>query len=180
MYIIGGKYKGRRIFSPKSPHVRPTAGQLREALFNICQLYVEGARFLDLFAGSGAVGLEALSRGASHVTFVEQDRMTASTIEKNICQLQEEAHAAVAIMNVLSALKQFAAQGLRFDIVYVDPPYQKGLSEEVISFFDTHDLLAEGGRLFIEEARGEHPICKNLKLIRQRRFGRAELTEYQL
>ncbi len=106
--IIGGKYKGRVLKAPKGSATRPTHGMLRESVFNICQNEIAGARFLDLFAGSGAMGLEALSRGASHITLVENDRHALASIRENIAVLQAASQTTVIAGQAKRVLKQLS------------------------------------------------------------------------
>ncbi len=175
LQIIGGKHKRRKLNAPKTDLVRPTASRLREALFSICQHHIEGARFLDLFAGSGAIGLEALSRGASHATFVEQARPSLSTIKQNIELLGEKENTTLIAADVLAAIPKLKD---RFDLIYVDPPYGKGLGAEVLSLLDKHPLLTDGGIIFIEDSALEEPPLTTLKLKQKRQVGRAQLFEY--
>lgn len=179
MYIVGGKYKKRALVAPKSDLVRPTTSQTRESVFNICQLTIEGAQFLDLFAGSGAMGLEALSRGAEHATFVENNKQALIAIKQNIQALGVEKQTTVMHLSVLQALQKLALHKKTFDVIYVDPPYGKGLCESVITFLDQHPLLNEGGTLFIEDASLKEPDLVSLVLESKRTIGRACLYEYK-
>jgi len=179
MYIIGGKFKKRALVVPQTAAVRPTTSQLREALFNICQSSIEGARFLDLFAGSGANGLEALSRGALHTTFVENNRLALTAIKKNITSLQLEQATRIFPLEVFKALQRLHDQKERFDLIYIDPPYGKGLGTSVLDFLDKHPILASGGSLFIADSVLHEPSMKHLKLHGERRLGRAHLYEYR-
>ncbi len=173
LQIIGGKHKKRKLIAPKSTAVRPTASQLREALFNICQMSIEGACFLDLFAGSGAIGLEALSRGAKEVTFVEKGRPALEALKKNIAALKEEAHSTILAGDVLTV----PLKGT-FDIIYADPPYRKGLGAALLKRLDSLPILSKEGTLFIEDEQIEEFELQSLKLKRARAFGRATLFEY--
>ena len=122
MRIIAGSRKGARIFAPKGTETRPTGDRVREAAFNLIGPgRVEEARVLDLFAGSGAMGLEALSRGAAHATFVEADRAACQTINRNLDKLELEG-ATVLCQDALTALRGDARMGSRYDLVLVDPP----------------------------------------------------------
>ena len=133
MRIIGGKFSGRIIEAPKGPRLRPTQDQVRAALFNILGERVAGARVLDLFAGSGAMGIEALSRGAAHVTFVDRSPFCARTIEANLKNLMGSDPRNGARINpgtvrvlrsdVLSVIPKLTAQSRQFDLVILDPPY---------------------------------------------------------
>lgn len=168
--IIAGKYKGRLLKTPKGPKTRPTLAKLREAVFNICQHEISGARFLDLFAGSGAMGIEALSRGASHATFVENDRQALRCIAENIKTLQLESQT-----TVVRSLKTLTSS---FDIVYLDPPYETPIAPIIDELFP---LLAPNALLFIEERSTSHPSAplSQLQHLDTRRFGIALLHQYK-
>ena len=177
--IIAGKYKGRLLCTPKAKTTRPTQGMLREAVFNICQMHVEGARVLDLYAGSGAMGFEALSRGASHVTFIERDRGAALCIKKNIEVLSVADQATLIPLDAKAALKRLSGA---FDLIYIDPPYDISplpILEELL----LRSLLSEGAILFLEERFTPQKTSKplslpQLTLVSQRRFGTALLHQY--
>jgi len=119
MRIVGGRLRGRALKGPASDAIRPTSDRLRETLFNILALRIEGATFLDAYAGTGAVGIEALSRGARHAFFLERSRPALETIRENLASLKAEARATVAPGMALLTLPRHAA-----DIVFLDPPYE--------------------------------------------------------
>ena len=125
MRIITGKYRGRRLKSPPSLQTRPTSDRLRETLFNILAPRIEGVRFLDLCAGSGAVGIEALSRGAAHVTFVDRSRKMCALIAANLAAFSvEEAETEVVTDEATEFLRRYAKKEAKlFDIIFFDPPY---------------------------------------------------------
>jgi 16S rRNA (guanine(966)-N(2))-methyltransferase RsmD len=177
--IIAGKFKGRLLKTPKITSTRPTQGMLREAVFNICQHEVEKARFLDLFAGSGAMGIEALSRGASHATFIEQNRQAISCIRENISLLQLEQQATLIPTDAARALKILGKQEALFDLVYIDPPY-----DQPIPIAALIPLLAPQATLLIEERyhpKKEHKphAFPSLHFEEARRFGIALLSIYR-
>lgn len=174
--IIGGTFKGRLLKTAKSSSTRPTQGMLREAIFNICQNEISGARFLDLFAGSGAMGLEALSRGASHSTFIEQNRQATLCIKENIASLKLEAKTRLIPTEASRALLLLRDQ--QFDLIYIDPPY-----DTPFHLAPVVPLLAQSGLLFLEERHNpkkQHaPIeLPNLHLKDVRKFGVAILSTY--
>lgn len=189
MHIIAGLYRQRRLATPKSTETKPTASRLREALFNICQHSIEGAHFLDLFAGSGAMGLEALSRGAASATFVENSREAIRCIQKNIAELKVEEQATVLAGDVWQVLKRLDQRQSPFTIIYADPPYgikfghsEELYSEHVIRFIDQSTILAPGGLLFVEEASNQQPdpaSLQTLTLKNSRRMGSTALLQYQ-
>jgi 16S rRNA (guanine966-N2)-methyltransferase len=177
MRIIAGKYKNRLLKAPKEG-TRPTLGMMREAVFNICQQNIAQAKFLDVFAGSGAMGLEALSRGAAHTTFIENSRKALFLLEQNIGSLEAQNQTTLLRQDVRKALPILFNQGLVFDIIYIDPPYGKGHGKEVLAWLDEHCLLAPGGVLFLEEETEEKGPWKNLLLNKVRKLGRATLMQF--
>ncbi|MDR3624212.1 MAG: 16S rRNA (guanine(966)-N(2))-methyltransferase RsmD [Chlamydiales bacterium] len=186
MRIISGKFRGMTLVSPKKDHVRPTLEQLRASVFNICGNAIDNANFLDLFAGSGAMGLEALSRGASFTTFVEQDRHALDAIKKNIAKLNVEDVVQVMTTDAFIALKRFSSQKQQFSIIYIDPPYSKdpssSLASKALAFIDQHSLLKDSGILFLEDRvlKGqEEPKLLHMQLKSARRFGSTLLKEYE-
>ena len=154
--IIAGKYRGRNLKGPPSLQVRPTSDRLRETLFNVIAPRIEGTRFLDLCAGSGAVGIEALSRYAAHSTFVDRSRTICGLIEANLdlCRISEHETEVVQ-----SEAAEFLRQAISrkagpWDIVFFDPPYATDYLRVLNLFgFSTAALLAEGGLLIVEHDR---------------------------
>lgn len=183
LYIIAGRYKNRRIQSPKHTLTRPTTNKLRGALFNICQTYIEDASFLDLFCGSGAMGLEAISRGAAQATFVDEAKASLQCVRENIQSLGVEKQARPLWGEARAVLKKLAKQGEQFDIIYIDPPYEtKGLSEEIISMIDESNLLKVEGMLFIEESKAlliDKEKWLTLQLESARKMGRTQLLQFK-
>lgn len=180
MRIIAGKYKGQTLFSPKGEAVRPTSEQLRGALFNICGNRIEGASFLDLFAGSGAIGLEALSRGAAQVVFVEKDFLALQTIKKNIAKLGCERDCKILAIDAKAALKRLKHP---FDLIYIDPPYLYTHKNcmELLQTIDDSSLLGPEGLLFLERAykkEEEDGTFAHLMLKDKRTFGSTVLRQY--
>ena len=160
MRIIGGKYRGRKLKSPPDSGTRPTSDRLRETLFNVLAPRIAGARFLDLCAGTGAVGIEALSRGAEHVTFVDQSRRMCGVIEANLSALNIEPETVVVVNTETKGFLQKIAKQLEpsltvrlmarrsrpFDIIYFDPPYSA-------DYYSTVNLISDtGGQLMTDEA----------------------------
>jgi 16S rRNA (guanine966-N2)-methyltransferase len=176
--MIAGLFKGRQIKTPKTTSTRPTQAMLREAIFNICQNEIEGARFLDLFAGSGAMGLEAISRGASHSTFVEQNRQAILCIKENIAMLKVESQTKVIAADAARAISLLKDQ--QFDLIYIDPPYDIGFDPS-----PAVPLLAPNGILFIEGRHNPKQPYKPLELPGlkhkdTRKFGIALLSIYTI
>ncbi|MDI6726837.1 MAG: 16S rRNA (guanine(966)-N(2))-methyltransferase RsmD, partial [Smithellaceae bacterium] len=159
MRITGGEARGRRLHSVSSGLVRPSTGVIREAIFNILP-GVRDKLFLDLFAGSGSVGLEALSRGAGEAVFVEKDASAAGELRKNIASLGYEGRSEVLAMEVSKAIHLLNCRGRVFDIIFVDPPYDKKHIPEILTALTgksagTARLLAREGVLVFQHSGRE-------------------------
>lgn len=180
--IFGGTYKNRRIISPLGYEVRPSSGMVRQALFNILMGQIEGAHFLDLFAGSGAVGLEALSRGADRVTFVESNRDSLKAIHENIEQLGCNDQVQIISGDVLQILKRLSSQTVKYDIIFADPPYDMtDYVHKVIHFIDESTLLKPSGDLYVEGDKTLQTVSEGLTSLTPlevRRYGKAHLHPY--
>jgi 16S rRNA (guanine966-N2)-methyltransferase len=145
--IIGGTWRGRRLRFPPSPEIRPTPDRVRETLFNWLAARVPGARCLDLFAGSGAIGLEALSRGAAHVTFVERDPAAAREIA---ARLAEWGAATARVVQRDARLFLDATPADPFDIAFLDPPFASGLLADAVARLEQGGWLAEDALVYLE------------------------------
>lgn len=178
MRIISGYLKNRKLNAPKGVHTRPTSERLRESLFNICQTYIEGTQFLDLFSGSGAIGIEALSRGAAYATFIDNHKESIQCIKRNIEELQLEGCSQIICGEVSSMMNRLHKQ---YDMIFMDPPYDQGLEKGVIDKIDKSSLLKEGGFLFIESSL-EDPLLsprETLELFSSRRIGKSMLLQFR-
>jgi len=182
MQIIAGSHRHRRIAAPKGQNTRPTSSRLRETLFNIIQNSIEGASFLDLFAGSGAMGLEALSRGAKNVLFVDSSREAIRCIRDNIRNLELEAVSSVRQGAAFLILDRLIKEKRTFDVIYADAPYSatSEISHKLLELIDNTSLLNSGGMLFIEDTAKTHgEDFRTLKLISERRSGHSYLHQYK-
>ena len=142
--VASGKEKGRKLRSLKS--LRPTEEQVRTALFNSLAIKLEGARFLDLFAGTGVVGIEALSRGAREAWFVDRARKCIELIKENLRECHFEEKGKVFLTDARKAVSLFSKKGERFDIIFLDPPYKRvDLLVETLQLIGEEEILAEGG-----------------------------------
>jgi 16S rRNA (guanine966-N2)-methyltransferase len=174
--IIAGSRKGARIYAPKGFEVRPTGDRVREAVFNLIGP-VDGADVLDLFAGSGAMGLEALSRGAATATFVDSDRTAAETVIRNLDKLRLEG-ARVYREDAARRLATEAAAGRRYDLVLVDPPYRMFDSLQPTLAAYVPALLAEDGLVVVETDKRTAPELP-LTERTSRTYGSARLTLFE-
>jgi 16S rRNA (guanine966-N2)-methyltransferase len=179
--VIGGIYRSRRLRAVEGLDVRPTSDRLRETLFNILGPRVAGSRFLDLCAGSGAVGIEAFSRGALEIVFVEQSRRACAVIEANLRELGITAGATVICRDVIAALKQLAMADAPFDFIFFDPPYASGLYEKALPYLGASPLLATDGVLIVEHRAKTPPESDGgrLQSFRQLKQGESALRFYR-
>ncbi|EOC1426803.1 16S rRNA (guanine(966)-N(2))-methyltransferase [Cronobacter dublinensis] len=174
--IIGGQWRGRKLPVPDSPGLRPTTDRVRETLFNWLAPYLVGARCLDCFAGSGALGLEALSRYAASATLLEMERGVAQQLQKNLATLKSSA-GKVVNTNTLNFLSQ---SGEQHDIVFVDPPFRKGLLEETLTLLETRAWLAPQALIYVESEveNGLPPVPASWQLHREKVAGQVAYRLY--
>jgi len=175
--IIAGEYRGRVLKTPEGKQVRPSSGLLRGVIFNVLGDLVAGKKVLDIYAGSGALGIEALSRGADEVTLVEADRATAGLIRLNLEMLKIQNMARVVIHD---ALEFMAASGGHYDIVLADPPYLANVSSQILDVVSKHGLLAPGGILVIQHHRAEKidAQTQGLALWKCKKHGKSSVEFY--
>ena len=175
MKVSAGIYKGRKLVENKYEHIRPTADLVKQALFNTIAIKLSGARVLDLFAGTGALGIEALSRGAQEVVFVDKDNRSVKLIKQNLDSLDVEAQ--VLCKDFSLAIKLLS--GRQFDIILIDPPYKKGLYEKVLSLIEEGKLLADGGVIVCEHAKEDKIDPLTFEITNEKRYGTKMLTFLQ-
>jgi 16S rRNA (guanine966-N2)-methyltransferase len=187
MHIISGIYKGIVLKAPA--RIRPTEDRVRKALFDILG-DMSGLSFLELYAGSGSVGLEALSQGAQSLTFVEKDRNCSLIIEQNLKSIFSKAGndpalptdsrllTTVLTDDSINAVAKLAKQTRRFDVIFADPPYYKGLSEKILQSLDEYDILTNSGCLVIQHYKKDPLPAKqgNLVLFKQSKYGDSFLS----
>lgn len=174
--VLSGTFRHRRLSTPKGPQTRPTTSQVRAAVFNICQNEVVDARFLDICAGSGSMGIEAISRGAEHATFIEHDRFAITAIRDNIKLLGIEEKTQIIPLDALHALKKLKGT---YSICYFDPPYSRPNQKnhfvfDMLEALDKSEHLASDAILFLEESAyfdAEALALQTLTLASKRRFG---------
>jgi 16S rRNA (guanine966-N2)-methyltransferase len=181
--LTGGEFRGRNIHTPANDKTRPTQAKLRQALFNSLQFQIPEARVLDLFAGSGALGFEALSRGAAFVTFIESAKPVVKLIEKNVAELKVADRAEILAESVETAIPRLGKRGL-YDIVLADPPYAGGWEEKLLAM-DWTRLLNPDGLFCLEWGTQKSKVAELpekapfLVKIREKNYGDSVLTTYQ-
>ncbi len=173
MRIISGESKGRKLVTPKRYSLRPTSDRVKESLFNILGSEVEGKVVLDLFAGTGNLGIEALSRGAKRVIFVEKGRQALRLIQANINQLGLGGRSEILPRDVNRAIGILDQRGERFDLIPMDPPYEKGLIQRTLMKLSSHPVYHGDSILVVEHNRREPlpHILDGWKLVRQQKIG---------
>ena len=182
MRIIAGSCKGRRLHTLKGNNTRPTADRVKEALFSVLAPYLPGARVLDAFAGSGALGLEALSRGAAEAWFCEHSRTAAQVCAKNIEQCAfNQAHLLIGdVLHLLPRLHE-DKPGLAFDLIFLDPPYRGDLLVRAVEVIKQQRLLADEGMLIAETAADTPQLSlPGCQLQKEKKYGDTMLRFYYL
>lgn len=181
MRIIGGEYGSRLIDMPKGVDIRPTQDKVREAIFNILG-DMSGANVLDLFAGSGAFGIEALSRGGRGTTFVDNNSRCAEAIRANLGSLGiDESAYSIIRANALSIFPRLEKAGERFELIFLDPPYYRGLAKKCLINIDGCDILTRTGLVVAEHFRKDGLVfdMKSLVLEKERRYGDTVVSIYR-
>ena len=175
MRVITGSARGRRLKTPENYDIRLTADNVKESMFNILQFDIEGRRVLDLFAGTGQLGIECLSRGAAEVTFVDRDREALRIVRENlkVCGLQATV--------IQSDAVQFLEHCSRYDLIFVDPPYDSGLYKPVLERINLVDILSDGGIIVCEARREEllPEMSEPYQKGREYAYGKVKLCLYK-
>ncbi|MGL5820335.1 MAG: 16S rRNA (guanine(966)-N(2))-methyltransferase RsmD [Sarcina sp.] len=182
MRIISGKARGRKILSPATMETRPTLDRVKEAMFNIIQGYVPDAVVVDVFAGTGSLGLEAASRGAKECYLVDKSPVTYPILKKNIKDLGFDDTCTALNMDAYTALKSLNAKGKVFDLIFIDPPYLKDLIPEAIKIIDENGMLQEDGIIVtkIDAVEEIYEGSENIKLIRSKKYGNTIVNLYKI
>ena len=178
MRVIGGNARGRRLKVPRGQTLRPTAARVKEALFNILPHDLSGTRVLDLFAGTGNVSIEALSRGAAAATLVDVSVESGRAIRDNLRRLGLSDRTQLWIMPVPRALRLLGRRGEIFDLIFLDPPYERDWIDRTLKLIGQERLLGESGVLIAEHSPREKvkPIYDSLALYDERRYGSTLLS----
>ena len=178
--ITAGAFRSRTIHTVPGQAVRPSPAMLREALFNIVGPRIAGSRFLDLCAGSGAVGIEALSRGAAHATLVDSHPASIAVIRRNLEALGALDRATILRRDAAHAPGDLTRRGERFDVAFLDPPYDTGTAGACVRAAGLRAIIPAAGRLYVQHRRGAAlPAAPGWQLADERRFGDTMLTTFE-
>ncbi|SNX55578.1 16S rRNA (guanine(966)-N(2))-methyltransferase RsmD [Thermoanaerobacterium sp. RBIITD] len=181
MRIVSGIAKGRKLKCPSGKKIRPTSDMVKEALFNMIGSDIIESRFLDLFAGTGNIGIEALSRGAAICYFVEKVYNNIKYIKENIKVLESTENAKILHMDANYALNYFKEMDINFDIIYIDPPYYQKLYVEPLNKISDYKILSDNGYIIVEHHKKDilDDTYGNLKKLREQKYGETRLTFYK-
>lgn len=175
MRVITGSARGRRLGELKGMETRPTTDKVKESIFNCIQFELDGARVLDLFAGTGQLGIEALSRGAERALFVDKRADAVRLVRDNLalCGLTDRAQVVCG-----DSLAQLSAQSARYDIIFLDPPYESDLLEQALARIQAFDILQPHGIIVAESALGKElpPLAPPYRYSRDHRYGKIKVT----
>lgn len=170
MRIISGKAKGLKLVAPEGLNTRPTADRIKETLFNIIASDIPNCNFLDLFSGSGAIGIEALSRGAKSATFIDNNITAINALKQNLTKSKLQEDAIIINNDVLNALNNLVNNNI-FDIIFLDPPYNKELTEPILNFIAQNNILHEDGFIICEQHLSEPDLnIKNLEVYKIKKY----------
>ncbi len=182
MRVVAGTLKGRSIKAVKGTNTRPTTDKVKENVFNIIGPYFDGGLALDLFGGSGNLGIESLSRGIERVIFVDRDNVAIQTIKQNIKELKMEDKVEVYRNDAFKALKAIVKRGLKFDLIFLDPPYKGQRINEIIEFISKNNLLNPGGIIMAECLKEDelHTTVGEIVSCKREVYGITAITIYHL
>ena len=174
MRVISGSKRGKKLKEPDNYDIRPTTDMVKESLFNIIQFDIEGRKVLDLFAGTGQLGIECLSRGAESVTFVDQSREAVAIVKQNLKSCGFEARV------VQTDSVAFLSRGEKFDVILLDPPYVTNLIDKALQIINSVDILTEGGIIMCESGREKPMPDVNMPYFKckEYNYGKVKLTTY--
>lgn len=174
MRVTTGKYKGKRLIENTYEHIRPTADLVKQSIFNKLALEIEDAKVLDLFCGTGALGIEAISRGAKEVVFADKDIRSIGLTKKNIESLKIKEKRRVLKGDYKAAIKMLT--GEKFDIIILDPPYKSGIYEDVVKLIYENDMLSENGVIVCEHDKKDKFDFSLFKTIDEKTYGIKQVT----
>lgn len=177
MRIISGERRGHKLIEFNGDGIRPTTDRVKESIFNLIQEYISDANVLDMFCGSGALSFEALSRGAEKATCIDIDKKSIDVIRKNCASLGYEGKCKIINSSCFDYIKVCKEQ---YDLVFLDPPYNKEFIEKSLTEIVKNDIVSPEGIIVLEsDSTDFHSVFESLELIKQRKYGRTYVTVYK-
>ncbi|MGL4913795.1 MAG: 16S rRNA (guanine(966)-N(2))-methyltransferase RsmD [Romboutsia sp.] len=182
MRVISGKVRGLKLNTPKNEDVRPTTDRVKESLFNMINQYIMESNVLDLFAGTGSLGIECLSRGAKKCTFVDISQESIELTKSNIKKARVENESIILKSDFKDAIGKLKLQGNKFDVIFMDPPYYKNMFIDALEKIDNAELLDEEGIIVIEhDSKEDFPEnIGRLEKYKSKKYGSTTITFYKL
>ena len=181
MRVISGCAKGHKLVVPQGMNTRPTTDRIKETLFNIISADVYDSRVLDIFCGSGAIGIEALSRNASIAYFVDNETEALNALGQNLAHTKLKEKAVVLGLDAIYAIKKLGVKEEKFDIIFLDPPYAAGLYVPVLEAILKAGVLSKTGIIIAEQnAKEDTPLTAGLKLTKEKKFGTTKMSFWSL
>lgn len=177
MRVIAGKARGTKLAAPDGLETRPTADRIKESLFNMITSDLYDCRFLDLFSGSGGIGIEALSRGAKEAVFVDLSKEALKCIKENIEKTKFRDKSAVLKTSVEAAFNQFKQHHRKFDIIFMDPPYNKDIIDDTIKLIEKYELLASNGVIIVERDSAYKMVAyEGFAIWKEKNYGKTTIS----
>lgn len=182
MRVISGKARGLKLNTPKNDDVRPTTDRVKESLFNMINSYIMDSNILDLFAGTGSLGIECLSRGAKNCVFVDISKESIAIVKSNIKKARVENESTVINADFKDAVSRLKVQKNKFDVIFMDPPYYKDMFVDALEKIDDADLLNEDGLIIVEhDTKDVFPEkIARLEKSKDKKYGNTTLTFYKM
>ena len=180
--VISGKARGLKLDTPKNQDVRPTTDRVKESLFNMINSYIMDSNILDLFAGTGSLGIECLSRGAKNCVFVDKSKDSINIVRSNVKKARVENESTILNVDFKDAVKRLSTQNQKFDVLFMDPPYYENMFIECLKSIDKFNLLDEDGIIVVEHATKDlfEDSIGRLNKSREKKYGNTTLTFYKL
>ena len=182
MRVISGKARGLKLDTPKNLDVRPTTDRVKESLFNIINPYIRESNILDLFAGTGSLGIECLSRGAKNCIFVDKSKQSIGIVKSNVKKARVENESTILNIDFKDAVKRLAVQKQKFDVIFMDPPYYENMFIDCLKSIDELNLLKEDGLVVVEHDTNDlfYDSIGRLYKSREKKYGNTTISFYKL
>ena len=182
MRVISGKARGLKLDTPKNLDVRPTTDRVKESLFNIINPYIRESNILDLFAGTGSLGIECLSRGAKNCVFVDKSKDSIGIVKSNVKKARVDNESTILNIDFKDAVKRVSVQNQKFDVIFMDPPYYENMFIDCLKSIDELNLLKEDGLIVVEHDTKDlfDDSIGRLYKSREKKYGNTTITFYKL